>query len=95
MALIHSVTHGTETYPQAYSRITSWRGDGLDVYLYVCTYKDLEARMREDFPILAIEYKTTLQQVQGAFYDNAYAYLKTLPDFVGATDYRDPDEPAA
>lgn len=95
MALQHSVTVDGTTYPTAYSRITSFRGDKDNVYLYVCTYANEAARWADAFPILANEYETVRSTVNGDLYPMAYAYLTTLPDFAGSVPVPDSDEASA
>lgn len=95
MALQHSVTVDGTTYPTAYSRITSFRGDKDNVYLYVCTYSNEQARWDGAFPILAKEYETARSTVNGDLYPMAYNYLKTLPDFEGSVPVPDSDEISA
>ena len=94
MALQHSVTVDDVTYPAAYSRITSFRGDKDEVFLFVCTYADEAARWAGAFPILAKEYPTARATLNGDLFPMAYNYLKTLPDFAGATPVPDSDEVA-
>ena len=95
MALQHSVTVDGTTYPTAYSRITSFRGDKDIVGLYVCTYANEAARWADAWPVMTKEYETARSTVNGDLYPMAYAYLKTLPDFAGSVPVPDSDEASA
>ncbi len=95
MALQHSVTVNDVTYPAAYSRITSFRGDKDTVGLYVCTYATEAARWADEWPITTKEYETARATVNGDLFPMAYDYLKTLPDFEGSVTVPDSDEASA
>lgn len=86
MALQRSITVNDVEYPEAYSRVLMVRAEKARAYIFVNTYADLAAREREDQPIKQEEPVTDLALLTGELYPQAYAYLKTLPDFAGAVD---------
>lgn len=87
MALVRPFTINDTVYPAAYSRITTIRADKADAYVYVCTYADEAARLAEDFPIYAEEHATKLADLTGDLFVKAYGFIKTLPEFAGASDH--------
>lgn len=95
MALIRPLTVDGVQYPTAYSRIVTVRCDKRDAYIYVCTYADEEARLRDDYPVQSEEHITRLAELSGDLYPRSYAFLKTLPGFALAVDHvhADPADP--
>lgn len=92
MALVHSVEINDVTYPDAYSRILYVRFEKDTANIFVNTYADEAARMREDMPITQKEYPTPMPTVSGTVYGASYTYLKTLADFAGSIDFPDMDD---
>lgn len=86
MGLRHSFTFNGVTYPDGYSRISSWRGFGQDVYLHVCSYANQAAFAANDFSVTSAEYRLPLAAVSGDFYLAAYTHLRTLEPFAAAVD---------
>lgn len=87
MALVRSLTVDGVTYPEAYSRLVHVHADKTGAYLFINTYADEAARMREDEPIQQEQPVTDLASLVGDLYPKAYEYLKTLPEFAGASDH--------
>lgn len=75
------------TYPQAYARAYSIRAFAQESYILVTWYADEAARFANADPVKAYEYSTSTASLVGDIYPAAYAFLKTLPDFAGATDH--------
>jgi hypothetical protein len=73
-------------YPEAYARILYIRVDTQTAYPLVAWYEDAAARERGDAPVKLFEYGTATASLTGDIYPAAYAWLKTLPEFSGATD---------
>ncbi len=82
-ALAHNA--GT-TYPEAYVRIMYVRSMAEESFVFVNWYADEAARQNEEPGIKVYEYKVDTDNLPGNIYPAAYAYLKTLPEFEGATD---------
>jgi hypothetical protein len=93
MALIRPFTHNGVEYPEAYSRITSVRGDKERVYVFVVTNTDEDSRFREDFPIGAEELSGPVSVISGDLLVKAYDFIKTQPGFEEAVDHINTDAP--
>jgi len=87
MALIRSMNIEGVEYEAAYSRVLMVRCDKQDAYIFVNTYADIDARLREDFPIFQEEIVVPLSKLAGELFPNAYAHLKTQAGFEMATDH--------
>ncbi len=95
MALIRPFTHDGVDYPEAYSRITSVRGDKERVYVFVVTHPDAASRFREEFPIDAEELWGPVSVIAGELLASSYDYVKTCPGYEAAVDHIDPVAPEA
>jgi hypothetical protein len=73
-------------YPEAYARIIYVRAMAQESFIFVCWYADQAARERGEQAVKVYEYQTDTTSLAGDVYPAAYAYLKTLPEFSGATD---------
>ncbi len=93
MALIRPFTHDGVDYPEAYSRITSVRGDKERVYVFVVTHPDEASRFRDDFPIGAEELWGAVSVISGDLFASAYAFVKTCPGYEEAVDHINMDVP--
>ncbi len=93
MALIRPFTHNGVEYPEAYSRITSVRGDKERVYVFVCTYAVEAARFREEFPLDAEELSGAVSVIAGELFASSYAFVKTCPGYEEAIDHINLDAP--
>jgi hypothetical protein len=93
MALIRPFTHDGVDYPEAYSRITSVRGDKERVYVFVVTHPDEASRFREEFPIDAEELWGPVSVISGELLASSYAYVKTCPGYEQAVDHINVDAP--
>ena len=92
MALVRSLEVEGVTYPDAYSRILFVRFEKDQAYIFINTYADEAARMREDMPVLQEQFVTTMATVSGTVYGAAYTYVRTLPEFANAINWPDPDD---
>lgn len=81
-------------HPQAYAKagnIRVWKDDGqkgaaqFRAEFAVDTFADKQLRDSRRVPLSHKLYKTVIDPVK-LIYDQVYAFLKTLPDFAGATD---------
>lgn len=91
MALIHDTTIGGGHYPAAYTVIDTLRFDRLGAHLWVLTFADEQAKVTGENPVLCRGFDTETERMHGEVFALAYAYLKTLPEFAGATDHLEPD----
>lgn len=73
-------------YPEAYARIMYVRAMSQESFIFVNWYADQAARERGEQAVKIYEYQTDTTNLSGDVYPAAYAYLKTLPEFSGATD---------
>lgn len=75
------------TYPSAYARILVSRAHSDTSYVCVCWYADEAARFAGADPVKLYEYATKTSDLKGDYFPAVYTWLKTLPDFAGATDH--------
>lgn len=75
-----------DVYPQSYARIMYVRAMSQESFIFVNWYADQAARERGEQAVKIYEYQTDTTNLPGDVYPAAYAYLKTLPEFSGATD---------
>lgn len=73
-------------YPEAYARIVAIRVHPQITYFVVVWHENQAARERDEQPVLVREFFADTTSLPGDVYPAAYAYLKTLPEFEGATD---------
>lgn len=77
---------GGGEFPESYARILQVRADPTWCYLLVAWYTDEAARIEGADPIKLFEFGAPAEVLDGKAYSGAYAHLKTLPGFEGATD---------
>jgi len=75
------------TYPTAYARVLVSRAHSDTSYVCVCWYADEAARFAGADPVKVFEFVTPTSALVGDYFPTVYGYLKTLPEFVGATDH--------
>ena len=86
-----------KTFANAYTRINQVRtSQGLDsdgitkiinAEIIASTYSDQTARNNNEAPMETQRLNTTMDKVStDNFYSQSYTYLKTLPEWTGATD---------
>ena len=75
------------TYPTSYARVLVSRAMSDKSYICVCWYADQEARLAGTDPVKLQEFVTTTASLVGDYFPAVYSFLKTLPDFAGATDH--------
>lgn len=75
------------TYPTAYARVMVSRAQADTSYVCVCWYADEAARFAGADPVKVFEYSTKTSDLKGDYFPAVYSFLKTLPDFAGATDH--------
>lgn len=82
------------TYPEAYARVLVSRAHSDKSYVCVCWYATEEARFAGTDPVKVYEFVTDTKNLAGDYFPAVYGFLKTLPEFAGATDHPlvDPDE---
>ena len=73
-------------YPESYARILVVRSHAQESFLVVVWYADQAAREQGLDPVYIKEFLAQTSALTGDVYPAAYAYLKTLPEFSGATD---------
>ncbi|WP_332238870.1 hypothetical protein [Sporolactobacillus sp. KGMB 08714] len=74
----------------AYVKITDYRGTGNNAFIDISAFKD-QASMNNGYPQIEGYHKLytftmNIGSTAGDLLTQAYAYLKTLSDFKGATD---------
>jgi hypothetical protein len=73
-------------FPEAYARVSIFRGDKNTLLFNVNWYADAAARAADKQTILEKEYQTETPALSGDLVPALYEYLKTLPEFAGALD---------
>ena len=76
-----------DIYPNAYVRIAHVRRHETEAVAVVLWYKDAESRFQGDPSIQIKEYLVPFVIPESASVEEAYAYLKTLPEFEASTAY--------
>jgi hypothetical protein len=95
-----------ESYPEAYAHIVYVRSEPKETYIFVNIFKNRDERInscvavpRDQMqnrpkPIKQYEFVLPTESYgPGLVYPTAYSYIKTLPEFAGATDIIDPIVP--
>ncbi len=80
------VAEQAQEFPESYARILYVRSMAQDSFIFVCWYANEAARLAGEDAVKVYEYQTATASLPGDIYPAAYAYLKTLPEFAGATD---------
>ena len=75
------------TYPTAYARVLVSRAHSDKSYVCVCWYATEEARFAGLDPVKVYEFVTDTAALAGDYFPAVYAFLKTLPEFEGASDH--------
>jgi len=75
-----------DIYPQAYARIMYVRAAAEESFIFVNWYASAQARQNDEMPVHGYEYPVDTDNLPGNIYPAAYNYLKSLPEFAGATD---------
>lgn len=75
------------TYPTAYARVLVSRAHADKSYICVCWYADEAARFAGTDPVKVFEFVAPTSALVGDYFPAVYSYLKTLPEFEGATDH--------
>lgn len=74
-------------YPTAYARVLVSRAQADMSHICVCWYADTAARFSGVDPVKVYEFATKTRTLVGDYFPAVYAFLKTLPEFEGATDH--------
>lgn len=82
------------TYPTAYARVLVSRAMSDKSYICVCWYADEAARFAGADPVKLQEFVTPTSSLVGNYFPAVYSFIKTQPEFAGATDhpFADPSE---
>lgn len=75
------------TYPTAYARILVSRAMADTSYICVSWYADEAARFAGTDPVKLAEFTTKTSDLKGDYFPAVYSFLKSLPEFAGATDH--------
>lgn len=75
------------TYAQAYARVICARAHSDKTYILVSWYADEDARLANADPVKVHEFAVRTRALTGNFMPAVYEHLKTLPEFVGASDH--------
>ena len=73
------------SFPEAYARISTYRGDKTLLVVLVSWYANQQARIDDKNPVLQKEFLIHLPLL-GNFYPSMYEWLKTQDEFAGAVD---------